>query len=147
MLLLPSAHRLFVYRVWELCMCVVRPLRGLESASWWESIIPREQRRTAEGAGSSSGRGHCSRGQSTPARLLVFDNLSWRTIGQGTHVGDAGLDLRRALPRRAVGRDLVQRGGHFGGLLSCWSKSWEVHERSICGPNYHKRVVCPCVKG
>jgi hypothetical protein len=30
-------------------------------------------------------------------------------------VGDAGLNLGRVLPRRAVGRDLVQRVGHVGG--------------------------------
>jgi len=30
------------------------------------SIIPREQRQTAEGAEKPSGQGHCSRGQSTP---------------------------------------------------------------------------------
>lgn len=30
------------------------------------AIIPREQRRTGEGAESSSGRGHCSRDQSRP---------------------------------------------------------------------------------
>jgi hypothetical protein len=29
-------------------------------------FIPREQRRTGEGAEKPSGRGHCSRGQSTP---------------------------------------------------------------------------------
>jgi hypothetical protein len=34
---------------------------------------------------------------------------------RATCVGDAGLDLGGVLPRRAVGRDLVQRVGHVGG--------------------------------
>jgi hypothetical protein len=44
--------------------------------------------------------------------------MSWgpRTEYRATCVGDAGLDLGGVLPRRAVGRDLVQRVGHFGGL-------------------------------
>lgn len=37
----------------------------------WGVFIPREQRRTGEGAGSSSGPGRCSRGQSTPASVLA----------------------------------------------------------------------------
>lgn len=35
-------------------------------------FIPRAQRQTAEGAESSSGRGHCSRGQSTPAQCQSY---------------------------------------------------------------------------
>ena len=34
------------------------------------SIIPREQRQTAEGAEKPSGQGHCSRGQSTPVACV-----------------------------------------------------------------------------
>jgi hypothetical protein len=75
------------------------------------SILPREQRRTAEGAESSSGRGHCSRGQSAPADRLA----QVRAARHGnTCAGDAGLDLRGALPGGAVGRDLVQGVGRHG---------------------------------
>ena len=49
-------------------MGVVAIAPTLESASCGVSIIPREQRRTAEGAESSSDQAHCSRGQSTPAQ-------------------------------------------------------------------------------
>ena len=52
------------------------------------------------------------------SRILVL-RPPLRTIERMTCAGDAGLDLRRVLPGRAVGRDLVQRvGGHFDGLMS-----------------------------
>jgi hypothetical protein len=60
--------------------------------------------------------------------LARRDELQWsqRTLHVGDvglevveRIGDAGLDLRRRLPRRAVGGDLVEGGRrHDGGLWS-----------------------------
>lgn len=93
------------------------------------SIIPREQRQTAEGAERPSSQAHCSRGQSTPVARVSTAAAICTQLSGTTCAGDAGLNLRGVLPGRAVGRDLVQRvGGHVGGLMSSWSESLKVRD-------------------
>lgn len=104
---------------------------------WWRLILPRGQRRTAEGAESSSGRGHCSRGQSTPVQLLVCGRMSIESgklalamlvsISEGLCLeGELGAILFRALADMSAAGEISLSAGQKESSCRPAKTNWKV---------------------